>query len=393
MLKAVRRIEEEKYLLPKVKSFLESIGRNSKKSKNTYQSGIKHLHEFLKVKYPEKTAESILSSLKVMEIDVYELLNDFVSYLIQLKLAIPSIYLYDYAIRSYLQYHDIDIIPSKFKRRIKMPKHYREDEEPLDITDIRKILLACTNKRLRSYLLILASSGLRAQEACALRLCDIDLSSVNPTKIHVRKEYSKTKVSRNVYISDEVTHYLKQWIDWKYRDKGEWTKQKNEDDLIFSVYNISNEPNPLHLYAKMALEFEKLLAIIEMDDRKEDGLQKRRKITLHSFRRYVDTTISDQAGKDYAEWFLGHKKSPYYTKKEPERREIYATKCMKYLTFLDYTMLEATGKNIEAKLSEKETEIHLLRQRDSVNTDAIANLSDQVMKLMVEVQQLKKQQI
>ena len=55
---------------------------------------------------------------------------------------------------------------------------------------------------------------------------------------------------------------------------------------------------------------------------------------------------------------------------------------MKYLTFLDYTILEATGKNIE---SEKEKEIHLLRQRNSMNTDAIANLSDQVMKLMTEV--------
>ena len=63
---------------------------------------------------------------------------------------------------------------------------------------------------------------------------------------------------------------------------------------------------------------------------------------------------------------------------------------MKYLTFLDYTTLEATGKNIEAKLSEKEKEIQLLRQRDSVNTDAIANLSDQFMKLMAEVNELKK---
>jgi integrase len=270
-----------------------------------------------------------------------------------------------------------------------MPKHYREDEEPLDVSDIRKILLSCNNRRLKSYLLILASSGLRATEACALRLCDIDFS-VNPTKIHVRKEYSKTKASRDVYISDEATHYLKQWIDWKYRDKGEWTKEKEEDGLIFSVYNISNEPNPLHLYGKMASEFEKLLGIIGMDDRKEDGLKMRRKITLHSFRRFVKTVISDQVGQDYSEWFLGHSKSPYYTKKEPERREIYVTKCMRYLTFLDYTTLEATGKNIEANLSEKEKEIQLLRQRDSVNTDAIANLSDQVMKLMVEVQQLKK---
>ena len=296
--------------------------------------------------------------------------------------------MYIAAIRSYLAYYDIDIIPSKFKRKVKMPKHYREDEEPLDTSDVRNILLSCNNRRLKSYLLVLASSGLRATEGCALRLCDINFS-VNPTKIHVRKEYSKTKASRDVYISDEATHYLKQWIEWKYRDKGEWTKEKEEDDLIFSVYNISNEPNPLHLYGKMASEFEKLLGIIGMDDRKEDGLKMRRKITLHSFRRFVKTVISDQVGQDYSEWFLGHSKSPYYTKKELERREIYATKCVKYLTFLDYTTLEATGKNIEAKLSEREREIQLLRQRDSMNTDAIANLSDKMMKMMQEIELLK----
>jgi hypothetical protein len=111
---------------------------------------------------------------------------------------------------------------------------------------------------------------------------------------------------------------------------------------------------------------------------------------LHSLRRFVKTVISDQTNTDYSEWFLGHSKSPYYTKKEHERREIYATKCMKYLTFLDYTTIEATGKSIEAKLSEKEKEIQLLRQRDSVNTDAIANLSDQVMKLMAEVNEMKR---
>jgi hypothetical protein len=53
-------------------------------------------------------------------------------------------------------------------------------------------------------------------------------------------------------------------------------------------------------------------------------------------------------------------------------------------------MLVSTNKKIESKLSEKEKEIQLLRQRDSVNTDAIANLSDQVMKLMVEVNEMKR---
>jgi hypothetical protein len=100
-------------------------------------------------------------------------------------------------------------------------------------------------------------------------------------------------------------------------------------------------------------------------------------------------TSSDQTNTDYSEWFLGHNKSPYYTRKEPERREIYASKCMKYLTFLDYSTLEATGKNIEAKLSEKENEIQLLRQRNSMNTEAISSLADQLTKVIQEIEILK----
>jgi hypothetical protein len=72
---------------------------------------------------------------------------------------------------------------------------------------------------------------------------------------------------------------------------------------------------------------------------------------------------------------LRHSKSPYYTKKEPERREIYATECMKYLTFLDYTTLEARGKSIEANLQEKDIEIAGLKQKS--DTD-IALLKDHI---------------
>ena len=73
-----------------------------------------------------------------------------------------------------------------------MPKSYREDEEPLDASDVRKILLSCNNRRMKTYLLVLASGGMRAVECLAIRLKDLDFT-ISPTKIHIRKEYSKTK--------------------------------------------------------------------------------------------------------------------------------------------------------------------------------------------------------
>ena len=109
------------------------------------------------------------------KVNIYELFDSFVSYILATKPQITpnSLALYIAALRSYFAFYDIDIIPSKFRRKVKMPKLYREDEEPLDSSDIRKILLNCSNRRLKSYLLILASGGMRAVEATAIRLKDI----------------------------------------------------------------------------------------------------------------------------------------------------------------------------------------------------------------------------
>jgi hypothetical protein len=277
-----------------------------------------------------------------------------------MMLSMNTIKSYVAATRSYFQFNDIDIVIAKFKRKVKMPKYHREDEEALDAADIRKILLSCSNRRLKPYLLVLASGGLRAREACAIRLCDIDFN-LSPTKVHVRKEYAKTRVARDVYISDEATRFLREWIKWKYshNNKQKQLRTPNENDLVFAFYKEIVDTGII--YDRIREQFVKVLNSVGFGKRKEGML--RRLITLHSFRRHVKTVISDQVSMDYSEWFLGHSKSPYYTMKEPMRREIYATKCMRYLTYLDYSALEHTGKNIEKKLEAREDEIQSLREQ------------------------------
>src|ERR671914_490819 len=363
---SLRRTKEIE-LFPKVKIFLQSIERNSIRSKRSYSSGLTLLQNFLKAKEQQiryegcYNCETILQPLFENRTNIYELFDSLISYILTTKPEITprSLSLYISALKSYFAYYDIDVIPSKFRRKVKMPKLYREDEEAIDAEDIRKILLACNNRRLKAYLLVLASGAMRAVEALAIRLKDIDFS-ISPTKIHIRKEYAKTKVSRDVYISYEATTYLKQWIDWKYNNKDRPRKTSSPEDLVFTVHS-STDPNVI--YFRMYMEFRKLLSIAGLDRRKEGGIQKRRKITLHSLRRHAKVVISNQVSQDYSEWYLGHSKSPYYTLKESQRREIYATKVMKYLTFLDYTTLELTGKNIEAKMQEKDKEIQDLRQK------------------------------
>ena len=66
-----------------------------------------------------------------------------------------------------------------------------------------------------------------------------------------------------------------------------------------------------------------------------------REITLHSFRRFVKTTISDLVYGDYSEWFIGHSGSTYWTKKDAEKAEIFQ-KIEPYLTFLNVQQLRKT---------------------------------------------------
>ena len=152
------------------------------------------------------------------------------------------------AVRSYLGYHDIDIIPSKFKKKVTLPKLPIEHEQPIDVADVRKLLQACSNRRLKTYLLVLASGGMREIEASAIRIKDIDFSS--PTRVHIRKEYAKTRAARDIYISDEAAHQLKTWIDWKHRNG----RPKTDNDLVFSL----RSENPSFIYHDLSQEFSKV---------------------------------------------------------------------------------------------------------------------------------------
>jgi hypothetical protein len=115
------------------------------------------------------------------------------------------------------------------------------------------------------------------------------------------------------------------------------------------------------MYVVIARSYAKMLDRIGKGD-KEDNNNKRRKITLHSFRRFIKSTISDLGYSDYSEWFIGHSGSTYYRKAEKEKAEIFR-KIEPYLTFLDYTELEARGADVVTKLHEKDKQIEALTKK------------------------------
>ena len=124
---------------------------------------------------------------------------------------------------------------------------------------------------------------------------------------------------------------------------------------------------------------------------REDGNEGRRQITLHSFRRFVKTTISDLGYSDYSEYFIGHSGSTYWQKKQSEKAELFQ-KIEPYLTFLNIHELERHGADIQSKIEELESLNQSLRQSDKMKDDSIAHLSNQLVAITTRLQEIERKQ-
>jgi hypothetical protein len=124
---------------------------------------------------------------------------------------------------------------------------------------------------------------------------------------------------------------------------------------------------------------------------REVNNERRRQITLHSFRRFVKSTISDLGYSDYSEWFIGHSGSTYYRKKDSDKIEIFR-KIEPYLTFLNVYQLERQGADIQTKIEELEFVNQSLRERDKTKDDSISTLADQILTLTERLKMLERKQ-
>ena len=287
-----------------LKKFIQSVTVRNKITAIQYNSRLLIFERFLKKNY-KINLDILIQKIKSTEYNPYDIFNDYCIFL-QNNYNLGSLAFRDkiITVKTFLEYNDIEISPRKFKLKVRFPKIVLRNKAAIDKEDIIKILNGCSNLRLKTYLMLLASTGMRATEALSIRLKDLDLES-NPAKLIIRGQYTKTRVDRYVFLTREVVEQLKIWIDFKYRTRRISNKDKktgksmskyrtpemNQNELTFSIKQTS-DPKPEVLYKNLVETFEKTLDRIGMGQR-EDGNEIRREITLHSFRRFVKTTISD----------------------------------------------------------------------------------------------------
>jgi integrase len=150
--------------------------------------------------------------------DPYEILSDYCIYLQENDLHPSSLKNRVITVKNFLEFNDVDISPRKFKLKVKFPKNIRRIREALDKNDITNILNSCSEIKLKTYVMLLASTGMRATEALSSRIADVDFES-SPAIITIRGEHTKTKTDRYAFLARETIEQIKRWIDYKYRKR------------------------------------------------------------------------------------------------------------------------------------------------------------------------------
>jgi integrase len=340
--------------------FVAAVEADSPSTAMQYGRRIHNFGVFLGEKY-NITIDEYLKSYK--DYDVYSVLSAYHVYLKQTRLQRNTISARLRTVKVFLEFHNITIIESQFRIKVRTPrqkktKHFQALEKKL----VNKIIIACQSPRLHTYVLTLAATGMRATECLSILTKHVDFEN---GIIFLRGEHTKTREARTVYLTKECIAQLKVWKDYRERERrivgknGKVvyaTKPLKANDLFFSTGRINNadEQDPNYMYHVLSREFSKVLDRIGFSDRNEES--KRHEITLHSFRRFVYSTITDLGYHDFANSFIGHAGSTYWRKTDSQKLELFK-KIEPYLTYLDYSELEAKGADVQTKLSESQQEL------------------------------------
>jgi integrase len=384
-----------------VRTYLENVKVMSSSTASQYERRLKSFSKFSSQTYVQ-TVDNLIDMIRKDELNAYQVLAAYASYLLRTG-TISSLTLKQWVVtaKNLLEFYDIDISPKKFKLKVRLPKVIRKNKEPLTKELVADILDSLADIKIRTFVLFLSATGMRATEALSIRICDLSLDK-DPPKVFVRGEYTKTKADRYVFLTSELKTQIERYIVYRYRTRRTShydherkkviskyrTPIKKDSDLLFAVSKLSSIKS---LYYDMRRAFGQTLDRMGKGQREESPGVKRRKITLHSCRRLVKSTISDLGLSDFGEWLIGHQGSTYYRRSDKERAEIFK-KIEPYLTFTDITSLNRRYGDTQSRIEELEEINQSLRQKDKIKDDAIGQLSDQLMALTVRLQEVEKKQ-
>lgn len=334
--------------------YLQSHSVGSVKSYRTAIIGSKNgFRIFLKEKY---NCDEVQLAFRIenKELDIYHILSEYVIFLDKKSIKPKTIRLWLSVVKGYFSYMGIDVFAEKCKQIVKLPKVKRFKKEALTKEILIKLLHNLDTK-LQTAVLVGVSSGMRVGEISGLKLSDIEFN-LEPVKINVRAETSKSGEDRETYISKEASDALKDYLQRFFGWREDSTNPKLQLLRIFGRTNRIRErdnrlPTPEEQLSEAILLQKALIRKIKkVPDLNKLARNGRRVIHFHAFREFFYTAVSNVSGSNFAHALMGHHEylDTYYTLTEKEQISLYK-KSEPYLTVSDYTKIEKSLETIQNK--------------------------------------------
>ena len=343
------------------KSYLDSmyVISHSKNTVKSYKTRIHLFREFLRENY-QIDEYDLLDSLNEKKLDILKIFKEFVIYLDKTGRSPRTIRLALSVNKGYLRSMGIKIDSDDLKQVVKVPKIVKIREMPLD-KEIISRLLRNAKPKLQVVILVAVSSGMRIGEIVQLKISDVDFTA-NPVKVYLRGETTKTRESRECFLTSEASNalkdYLKRYHGWF---EGIRDMQILERYVFSTIYRHRGPFIADSIIKTLQTELRELVrSIPDLNVKDENG---RQSIHLHSFRKFFRTIVGNAVGRDFAEAIIGHGfyMDTYYQLSDEKKKEMYL-EVEPLLTISDFMVVEKNLKDMNMKYVDLERKFNDLLQ-------------------------------
>jgi integrase len=288
------------------------------------------------------------------------------------------------AVRLLLEMNDISLNWKKIRRVLPRARRYALDRIPT-VEEIHEIIEA-SDIREKALTLVFVSSGIREGAIEHLKVNDYTQIKRDEKIVAGRLViYSGDPEMYISFVTPEACHALDKYLDFR-REHGDEIKQtsplfRDKFDPIKGLYGHGKD-NSKDVVIPMTAPavrqyYNRLLFSIGIRNQRK----RRHDFSVHGFRKFFKTKAEIGGMKPInIETLMGHStgiSDSYYRPTESELLE-------DYLKVVDHLTIKSEDR--------LKTQIEEIKQHDNTHADAISTLSDQVMKLMDEINKLKSKQ-
>jgi integrase len=290
------------------------------------------------------------------------------------------------AIKLLLEMNDVSLNWKKIRRVLPRARRYALDRIPT-IEEVQHIVGAA-DFRGKALTLVFTSSGLREGAIQHLTLGDYTRIKQDEKIVAGRLlVYSKDPEEYVTFITPEACVILDRYIAFR-REHGEKVYStsplfRDKFDPIRGIYGHSKHSKGVVLpmtSPAVRQYYNRLLFSLGIRNKKK----RRHEFSVHGFRKFFKTKAEIGGMKPInVETLMGHStgiSDSYYRPTETELLQ-------EYVKVVDQLTISS-----ESRLKAEAAEINKLKEQETLNADALASVSDRVLKLMLEVQQLKEKQ-